>query len=81
MRKNNIEHLKSFLSKTSDKGRRAWRKLPEEVPRRFVFFGTTNEDRFLRDTTGTLAYPTELCEGVVRLFRENRAGYASDTAA
>lgn len=29
----------------------------------------------------TRAYPAELRERGVRLFRENRAGYASDTAA
>lgn len=31
--------------------------------------------------THTPAYPTELRERGVRLFRENRADYANDTAA
>ena len=73
MRKNDIEHLKSFLSKTSDKGRRAWRKLPEEVPRRFVFFGTTNEDRFLRDTTGNRRFwPVRIVRFDVAAIRRDR---------
>lgn len=73
MRKNDIEHLKAFLSKTSDKGRRAYRRDPVEVPRRFVFFGTTNEEKFLRDTTGNRRFwPVRVVQFDVDAIRRDR---------
>lgn len=73
MRKNDIEHLKAFLSKTSDKGRRAYRRDPVEVPRRFVFFGTTNEEKFLRDTTGNRRFwPVRVVQFDVAAIRRDR---------
>lgn len=47
-----IETVKKFLSKTSDKYRPPYGRVVEEKPRQCVFFGTTNTPDFLTDTTG-----------------------------
>ena len=44
--------VKLFISKTSDRYRPAYGRRIQEFPRQCVFFGTTNETQFLRDTTG-----------------------------
>ncbi len=51
-RKSDKSRIKQFLSQRSDRFRAAYGRYVQEVPRRFVFFGTTNRDEFLRDTTG-----------------------------
>lgn len=52
MKKNDVESLKAFLSRTSDRARRVYGHLTEEVPRQFIIVGTTNSDKYLRDSTG-----------------------------
>lgn len=52
MRKAEAETIKLFISKTSDRFRPAYGRRIQEFPRQCVFFGTTNETQFLRDTTG-----------------------------
>lgn len=44
--------VKQFLSKTEDIYRAAYGKVTDKYPRRCVFFGTSNEEEFLKDTTG-----------------------------
>ena len=46
------ETLKAMIVRTHDKARAAYGRTTQEVPRRFVMIGTTNERRFLRDATG-----------------------------
>lgn len=43
--------LKQFLGQKTDKYRAPYEKREEEHPRHCVFFGTTNDDEFLRDST------------------------------
>jgi hypothetical protein len=52
MRRTDIEHLKAFLSRQIDRGRMAYGRLVTEAPRQCVIFGTTNNEEYLRDTTG-----------------------------
>lgn len=47
-----VETVKKFLSKTSDKYRPPYARVVEEYPRQCVFFGTTNTYEFLADRTG-----------------------------
>jgi len=51
-RKNEIEIVKGFLTRTVDKVRPPYGMRWEENPRRCVFFGTTNHETYLRDDTG-----------------------------
>lgn len=43
---------KAFLTRPSDKERLSYDRFGKDFPRRCVFIGTTNEDRYLRDITG-----------------------------
>ncbi|WP_164681879.1 virulence-associated E family protein [Fuscovulum blasticum] len=52
MRQGGANHLKGLLSRTHDKARMAYDRLEREVPRQCVIVGTTNDSRYLRDTTG-----------------------------
>lgn len=44
--------IKAYLSSASDRFRAPFDKHAKDYPRRTVFFGTTNEDIYLRDKTG-----------------------------
>lgn len=53
--------LKQFLGQKTDKYRAPYERREEEHPRHCVFFGTTNDDEFLRDSTGNRRYwPVEV---------------------
>ena len=53
MRKAQVEHLKSFLSRQVDGPvRLAYARTPTELPRQFIIIGTTNSTSYLRDATG-----------------------------
>ncbi len=52
MKGKDVEHLKALLSRQVDRGRMAYGHYVTEAPRQCVFFGTTNSDAFLQDTTG-----------------------------
>ena len=47
-----ISTIKQFLSKVDDRFRPAYARKANTFPRRCVFFGTSNDTEFLRDTTG-----------------------------
>ncbi len=51
-RKNEIENVKAFVSRTIDKVRAPYARRWIEAKRRCVFFGTTNHDAYLRDESG-----------------------------
>ncbi len=52
LRKNEIETVKSFISRQIDKFRPPFGRVEVEVPRQCVFIGTTNEAEYLVDVTG-----------------------------
>ena len=52
MRKAEAETIKLYISKQVDRFRPAYGRRLQEFPRQCIFIGTTNEDEFLRDTTG-----------------------------
>jgi predicted P-loop ATPase len=56
MRKANVEHLKSFLSRQVDRSRMAYGRLTTEKKREFIVVGTTNETAYLKDLTGNRRY-------------------------
>lgn len=51
-KKADLEQIKQFVSKQSDSYRAAYARRTQEHPRQCAFFGTTNDDEFLRDATG-----------------------------
>lgn len=52
MRKGDVEHLKSFLSRGVDKARLSYDRLVTQAPRRCIIVGTTNSEQYLKDGTG-----------------------------
>ena len=52
MNKSETSAIKQFLSKRKDIYRAAYGRRTEEHPRRCVFFGTSNDQEFLKDYTG-----------------------------
>jgi predicted P-loop ATPase len=48
--------VKLFISKTVDMARPAFGRARVDRPRRCIFVGTTNEEEYLRDTTGNRRY-------------------------
>ena len=50
--KQETQVIKQFLSKTDDIYRAAYGRRTDKYPRRCVFFGTSNDSEFLKDTTG-----------------------------
>lgn len=52
LRRREINDLKAFLSRTRDRARLAYERNSRDFPRRCVFVGTTNDARYLRDSTG-----------------------------
>ncbi len=51
-RRTDVARIKQFLSLRADRYRAAYGRHVKEIPRRCVFFGTTNNAEFLQDTTG-----------------------------
>lgn len=56
MKRSDVETVKTFLSKCEDTYRPAYGRRAATFKRQCVFFGTTNEEEFLRDRTGNRRY-------------------------
>ena len=52
MTKTEVDEIKQFITKRSDKYRVAYDRVVTDFPRKCVFFGTTNNCNFLKDPTG-----------------------------
>jgi predicted P-loop ATPase len=52
MRKSDIEKVKAFLSRDTDRARTAYARTVTEARRQCVIIGTTNSEKYLRDLTG-----------------------------
>jgi predicted P-loop ATPase len=62
MRRADIEHLKALLSRQVDRARMAYGRIVSEVPRQCVIVGTTNNQEYLRDTTGNRRFWPVKCQ-------------------
>jgi Virulence-associated protein E len=49
IRKTEVEHIKSFASRTHDRARPAYGRTRVDQPRRCILFATTNNDRYLKE--------------------------------
>lgn len=56
VRTKDVEAMKSFITRTTDKYRKSYDKRPGEFPRQCIFMGTTNDCQFLSDKTGNRRY-------------------------
>jgi len=50
--KKELNHVKAFASRQSDRARLAYGKFTTECPRQFTIWGTTNDSEYLSDPTG-----------------------------
>jgi predicted P-loop ATPase len=82
MRRADIGHLKSFLSRQMDRGRMAYGHIVSEVPRQCVIVGTTNDLEYLRDTTGNRRFWPVRCKGFdIEALRRDRDQLWTEAAA
>lgn len=64
-----VESVKAYITRTKDKYRKPYDKSPIEYPRRCLFIGTTNSDRFLTDRSGNRRfYPITVNSSGYELF-------------
>lgn len=54
--RNQVAHIKGFMSAAKDNTRLPWGRTNKDFPRQSVMMGTTNESRYLRDETGNRRY-------------------------
>lgn len=71
MGKRDTNRVKSFITTTHDRARLAFGRYAVTRPRQFVLFGTTNESRYLTDTTGNRRF------WIVRVTKADPAGIAA----
>ncbi|MEO0455431.1 MAG: VapE domain-containing protein [Cyanobacteria bacterium P01_A01_bin.114] len=72
IKKRDADHLKAFITETRDRLIKKYQEDETVLPRRTVFAGTTNDDAFLKDATGSRRFwlielghrtiPTELVQ-------------------
>lgn len=67
LRKSEITAQRSFISKREDKFRAPYERVSRVMPRRCVFFGTTNSDDYLQDEAGNRRYWPIRCTGALDL--------------
>lgn len=73
LRKNEIEIVKGFLTRTVDKFRPPYGKKLIESARACVFFGTTNQEEYLRDHSGNRRFkPLEVGQLNFKKLEEDR---------
>jgi predicted P-loop ATPase len=65
MHKSDVTRIKLFASKTIDAARPAYGRSRVDRPRRCIFVATTNEDTYLRDTTGNRRFWPVKLHGVI----------------
>lgn len=82
MRRGEIEHVKSMLSRRVDKARLAYGRMTTERPRQCVFFGTTNDSEYLRDMTGNRRFwPVKVRRFDLESLRRDRDQLWAEAAA
>jgi predicted P-loop ATPase len=73
IRKQDDEHIKTFIVRQFDKYRPPYGHVEVDEPRQCVFMGTTNKQDFLHDETGGRRYwPVEVVKIDIEWLKENR---------
>ena len=82
MKRTDIAHIKALLSRTVDRARLAYGRIVSEVPRQCVIAGTTNDQEYLRDTTGNRRFWPVRCKRFdVAALRRDRDQLWAEAAA
>lgn len=85
MRHADVETLKGFVVRQTDRARLAYGHFPVDAPRQCIFIGTTNSETFLRDTQNRRFWPVRtgrfdveaLRRDVIQLWAEAAAAETS----
>ncbi len=76
VKKADVDALKGFLSRRTDKARLAYARTSKEFPRQSIFVGTTNpgvDNEYLRDTTGNRRFwPVTIGTILIDALRERK---------
>ncbi|MEE8233791.1 MAG: virulence-associated E family protein, partial [Gammaproteobacteria bacterium] len=73
MRKGEVEAIKSALSRTEDRARLAYARLPRTVPRSTILIGTTNTMKYLKDDSGNRRFwPVHTEQVDVKAIKQDR---------
>jgi predicted P-loop ATPase len=82
MRNSEIEHVKAFLSRTTDRARLAYGRIVAQVRRQCVIVGTTNSAKYLKDTTGNRRFwPVRVKIFDLELLKRDRDQLWAEAAA
>jgi Virulence-associated protein E-like domain/Bifunctional DNA primase/polymerase, N-terminal len=82
MRKGEIERVKAFLSRDTDRARMAYARTVTEARRQCVVVGTTNSEQFLRDLTGNRRFwPVRIKQFDLEALRRDRDQLWAEAAA
>ena len=82
MKKGDVEHLKSFLSRDTDIARMSYERMTIERARHFVIIGTTNSHEYLKDTTGNRRFwPVRVPEFDTAALKKDRDQIWAEAAA
>tara|TARA_R110002126_G_scaffold82537_2_gene202363 strand:- start:1575 stop:3749 length:2175 start_codon:yes stop_codon:yes gene_type:complete len=73
MSKSDVESIKAFVSRTTDKARFAYAREAREYRRQCIFIGTTNDAEYLLDSTGNRRFiPVEVNSVALAELRKDR---------
>lgn len=73
MSKSDVESIKAFVSRTTDKARFAYAREAREYRRQCIFIGTTNDAEYLLDSTGNRRFiPVGITEVDLASLRRDR---------
>lgn len=71
--KHDVELIKGFLSTKCDTLRLPYGRVPIDIPRQCIFFGTTNDDSYLKDDTGNRRFnPIEVGQLDFKALKRDR---------
>ena len=72
MKQADKEALKIYLSRTHDRAREAYARIPKDQPRRCIYIGTTNESYYLQDNENRRMQPVKVGRVDIAMLEKDR---------
>ena len=73
LKRGDVDHIKSFLSRRVDRARMAYGRLTKDQPRQSIIIGTMNDAKYFRDTTGNRRFwPVSVGKFKIAALQEDR---------